>query len=75
MDKDEYLKLLYDKLFFLEEEIEKTKIYLDHQIKTAEKLKEKIKQIDDCSNNISLRRARNIKYLTDLDEKNHQQNY
>lgn len=75
MDKENYLKLLRDKLFFLQEEIEKTKIYLDHQIKTAEMLKAEIKQIDDCSNNISLRRARNIKYLTDLDEKNHQQNY
>lgn len=71
MDKDEYLKLLYDKLFFLEEEIEKTKIYLDHQIKTAEKLKEKIKRVDDCSNNISLRHVRNIKYLNELNKKNH----
>lgn len=72
MDKDDYLKLLRDKLFFLEEEIEKTKIYLEHQTETAEKLKEKIKSINECSDSINKRRINNLKYLNDLKEKNRQ---
>lgn len=72
MDKDDYLKLLRDKLFFLEDEIEKTKIYLDHQTETAEKLKEKIKSINECNDSINKRRINNLKYLNDLKEKNRQ---